>query len=359
MPSNFLIYLIMRIFYFFFLTILCLVFSPYNIYSHSGKIAGIITDINTQNPIAFVNVILLPLGSGTSSDENGEFSLDKIPEGQYELKLTHLGYQSVIIEINIIPGEIINLKIEMEKAYFNFADVLVTSKYDPAETFGAINDIDTELRPINTSQDVLRIIPGLVIAQHGGGGKAEQIFLRGFDNDHGTDIDLKFDGMPVNMVSHAHGQGYSDLHFIIPELIGRVDFGKGPYYADKGNFNTGGYAEFKSLNKLNRNQIKIETGEHNTFRTVGLINILSDNTTNQNAYIAAEHFYTDGYFDLPQNFNRVNLFAKYTDNISDNIYISLSGSSFSSKWDQSGQIPQRAVDNNLISRFGAIDLSEG
>ena len=92
------------------------------------------------------------------------------------------------------------------------------------------------------------MVPGLFIAQHAGGGKAEQIFLRGFDIDHGTDVNLEVDGLPVNMVSHAHGQGYSDLHFVIPELINHVDFNKGPYYADKGDFTTAGYVDFQTKN---------------------------------------------------------------------------------------------------------------
>ena len=92
--------------------------------------------------------------------------------------------------------------------------------------------------PVSSSQEVLRRVPGLFIGQHAGGGKAEQIFLRGFDIDHGTDVALTVDGMPVNMVSHAHGQGYADLHFVIPETIEKVDFSKGAYYADKGNFAT-------------------------------------------------------------------------------------------------------------------------
>ena len=93
--------------------------------------------------------------------------------------------------------------------------------------------------PVNSSQELLRKVPGLFIGQHAGGGKAEQIFLRGFDIDHGTDVVLDVDGMPVNMVSHAHGQGYADLHFLIPETVNKIDFDKGPYYGNKGNLSNG------------------------------------------------------------------------------------------------------------------------
>jgi outer membrane cobalamin receptor len=136
----------------------------------------------------------------------------------------------------------------MEHGELVLADVVITDQL--IRDVNTISQVDIRLRPVNTSQDILRIIPGLFIAQHAGGGKAEQIFLRGFDIDHGTGINLEVDGLPVNMVSHAHGQGYSDLHFVIPELIRVVDFDKGPYYADKGNMTTAGYASFFTRNTL-------------------------------------------------------------------------------------------------------------
>ncbi len=112
----------------------------------------------------------------------------------------------------------------------------------------------------------MRSVPGLITAQHAGGGKAEQIFLRGFDIDHGTDIRLSVDGMPVNLVSHAHGQGYADLHFVIPELVENVNFNKGPYYADQGDFCTAGYADFKTRNSIDKNSLKLEGGRFNSYR---------------------------------------------------------------------------------------------
>lgn len=112
--------------------------------------------------------------------------------------------------------------------------------------FQTISELDIHLRPINNSQEILRSVPGLFIGQHAGGGKAEQLFIRGFDVDHGTDVSISVDGIPVNMVSHAHGQGYADLHFVIPEFIDKVNFDKGPYFAEKGNFTTAGFVDFKT-----------------------------------------------------------------------------------------------------------------
>jgi outer membrane receptor for Fe3+-dicitrate len=225
-------------------------------------------------------------------------------------------------------------------------------------TISTISRLDLNVTPVNSSQEVLRKVPGLFIGQHAGGGKAEQIFLRGFDIDHGTDISLSVDGMPVNMVSHAHGQGYSDLHFVIPETVNKIDFGKGAYYAQEGDFNTAGYVDFSTKDYLKESEISFSVGQFNSLRTVGLFNLL-ENTKNQNAYVAMEYIATDGPYDSPQNFNRINLFGKYVMFSPDNDKLTLTASHFTSRWDASGQIPQREVDNGNISRFGAIDDTEG
>ncbi len=227
--------------------------------------------------------------------------------------------------------------------------------------FRTISDLDIHLRPINNSQEVLRIVPGLFIGQHAGGGKAEQIFLRGFDLDHGTDINISVDGMPVNMVSHAHGQGYADLHFVIPELIDKVNFNKGPYQADKGNFTTAGFVAFKTKDYLDKSFIKVEGGQFGTFRAITGINLIKPQTVKrtQSLYFAGESSFTRGYFDDPQNFSRLNGLLKYKGAVNESNVISLSLSGFSSKWNASGQIPDRAVANDLIGFYGAIDNTEG
>ncbi len=230
-----------------------------------------------------------------------------------------------------------------------------------SDPYRAISKIDIRLRGINNSQEVLRMVPGLFIGQHAGGGKAEQIFLRGFDLDHGTDISISVDGMPVNMVSHAHGQGYADLHFLIPELIQQVNFRKGSYYAEKGNFNTTGFVDFSTYDRLQKSMVKLEAGQYNTFRMLGMFDLLSEKQKekDQSAYIASEYMYTDGYFQHPQAFNRFNLFGKYHGRIDKHNMLSLSGSIFSSNWNASGQIPDRAVREGLVKFYGAIDPNEG
>ncbi|CAN0329520.1 unnamed protein product, partial [Phaeothamnion confervicola] len=236
------------------------------------------------------------------------------------------------------------------------ADVVISASTD--RPMNTLSPIDIKLRPTNTSQDILRMVPGLFIAQHAGGGKAEQIFLRGFDIDHGTDINLEVDGLPVNMVSHAHGQGYSDLHFLIPELVQLVDFDKGPYFADKGDFTTAGYVSFQTRNSLDKNFFKAEGGQFGTFRGVGGINLFPKGSK-QSGYIASEFYRSDGYFESPQDFKRFNVSGKYSNQFTATDRITFGASFFNSNWDASGQIPERAVKSGDISRFGSLDNTEG
>ncbi|MGH7599166.1 MAG: TonB-dependent receptor, partial [bacterium] len=212
--------------------------------------------------------------------------------------------------------------------------------------------------PNRSAQDMLQLAPGLVIAQHAGGGKAEQIFLRGFDADHGTDVNISVDGMPVNMVSHGHGQGYADLHFMIPDVIEEVDVYKGPYFAEYGNLATAGAVAFRTREHIDGNMLRAEGGAFDTYRLTTLYQIPTTGEHN-NAYFAGQFYNTDGPVDSPQGFRRFNLFGKFHTHISETAKLSFDISGFSSAWDASGQIPQRAVDNRLIDRFGALDDLEG
>lgn len=313
--------------------------------SSTGKV------INEENqPIADVQILNVSTGNHTHSDKNGIFLLQEIKAGD-TLKLSHIGYEgkTAIIDSLSLPMTFI-----LTEQLVSLDEIVILPKIN---ALSLIADIDLKTNPVNSSQDILRQVPGLFIGQHAGGGKAEQIFLRGFDIDHGTDINITVDGLPVNMVSHAHGQGYADLHFLIPETVNQIDFGKGPYYADKGNFTTAGYVNFKTKRTLKNSLIKLESGQFNSHRLLNMFNLV--NNDRHHSYIATEYITTDGPFDSPQNFHRINLFGKYTGNISPVDKIGVTLSHFTSKWDASGQIPQRAVDSGLITRFGAIDDTEG
>ena len=285
----------------------------------------------------------------THSNDRGAFILHHVKVGD-TLIVSHINYKKKQVIVNDLKP----ITIALEENLVSLEEITIAKKLN---ALNVIVDVDIQVSPVNSSQEILQKVPGLFIGQHAGGGKAEQIFLRGFDIDHGTDITITADGLPVNMVSHAHGQGYADLHFVIPETVDKIDFGKGAYYADKGNFNTAGYVNFKTKERLSNNLLKLDVGQFNTKRLLGMFNIVNNNK--QSAYIASEYILTDGYFESSQNFNRLNIFGKYSLNVTDNDKIGLTVSHFTSKWDASGQIPQRAVDNGLITRFGAIDDTEG
>ena len=215
---------------------------------------------------------------------------------------------------------------------------------------------DFELLPHGRPADVLRLVPGLIMSQHQGGGKAEQYMLRGFDADHGTDVALFVDGMPVNLRTHAHGQGYADLHFLIPETIKQVDAFKGPYYVEYGDFATAGAIDFVTLDTVPENLVEAAGG---SFGTQRYLTLLSPTRDRIKTLFALEAYTSDGPFDRPQDYKRLNAFAKASATLGDGVDGSIWASYLRSSWFGSGQIPARAVRAGLIDRFGSIDNSEG
>ena len=162
----------------------------------------------------------------------------------------------------------------------------------------SIRDRDLRLRPYSTPEDILRVVPGLVIAQHQGGGKADQLFLRGFDADHGTDVALSIDGIPINLPSHAHGQGYADLHFLIPEVIDRVDVLKGPYFVEVGDFATAGAVNLRTRRSFAESSVQATYGSFDTWRVLG---IGSTGSTASPTWMAAEVYGTQGPFQTGED----------------------------------------------------------
>ncbi|SDS02631.1 Outer membrane receptor proteins, mostly Fe transport [Polaribacter sp. KT25b] len=310
--------------------------------------------LNSFNePLENVYVVNTTSNSHTHTNENGSFTIENTTLNNF-IQVSILGFEKKTIQVK--EQDIKNdITIILKTKIFQLEELVLRKEINALQT---ISRVDLQLNPVNNSQEILRKVPGLFIGQHAGGGKAEQIFLRGFDIDHGTDITLSVDGMPINMVSHAHGQGYSDLHFVIPETIQKIDFGKGPYYANQGDFNTAGYVDFSTKTSINKNLISVGYGDFNSLRTVGMFNLL-ENSKKEDAYVAVEYIETDGPFESPQNFNRLNLFAKYNTFLNGKDKLTLTASHLTSSWDASGQIPEREVENGNISRFGAIDDTEG
>ena len=320
-----------------------------NIASAQKIITGRVIDSLSRQPVPGVYISTIDGKNATITDAMGSFELKT---NANKLKASAIGYKTKFFSTNKNNNTII-----LSKANVNLKQVTVRANaISPAQT---VCKLDLRLKPVNTSQEVLRLIPGLFIAQHEGGGKAEQIFLRGFDMDHGTDISINVDGMPVNMVSHAHGQGYADLHFLIPETIDHIEFEKGTYNPQYGDFQTGGYINFHTKNYLQHNRIQLEAGMFNTVRMLTMFNLFGSRDTKQSAYIASEYMLTDGFFDMSQNFYRLNTFIKYRNFLSNKTLMTLEASVFRTRWDAAGLIPQRAVQEGIIDRYGTLDSCGG
>ena len=221
-----------------------------------------------------------------------------------------------------------------------------------------IRELDIRLRPRESSQELLRLTPGLLIAQHAGGGKAEQIFLRGFDADHGTDVAISVDGVPVNMVSHAHGQGYADLHWLIPEVVDYVEVHKGPYEAADGDLATAGAVALHTKDRLSQAEVSTRGGSFSTVHTLALLPLGGD-AARDGGYLALAGHYTNGPFDSRQRYWRSNAFGKWTAAVGSSAQFVATASGYGARWNASGQIPSRAVAEGVIPRFGSLDPYEG
>lgn len=338
-PSRFVLFLVVCLF-------------MHSISQAQESIRGKVFDADSRDPLEGVTVRPLTSNTTVVTDKLGNFTINRNKDID-RLYLSCIGYHSKEFSI----GENDNI-IFLSRTQINLEEVIITNSLNDNYSH-TVSKMDLHLRPARSSQDILRFVPGLFIAQHSGGGKAEQIFLRGFDADHGTDVQVSVDGIPVNMVSHAHGQGYADLHFLIPELLDKVDYGKGPYYADKGNFNTSGYVDMNTAKSIEKNRVQVEGGQFNNFRALGMLSLFPKSDMKQNAYIASEYLYFNGPFTSPQKLKRFNVYGKYNAKIGKKTGLTFFASAFGSNWNASGQVPERAVSSGLIGRYGAIDNTEG
>lgn len=319
------------------------------------ELSGKVIDSATHSPISGVTVILAPGKHADVTNESGSFYF-KDSGNAHTVTFSAVGYKKVTIPISTLSKE---KTVELSQQQTQLSDVVITA--DNRNPYKAISETDIKLRGVSNSQEVLRIVPGLFIGQHQGGGKAEQIFLRGFDNDHGTDINMSVDGMPINMVSQAHGQGYADSHFIIPEAIESTTYQKGMYNAEKGDLAVTGFVNFNTANAIDNNMIKLEAGQYHTYRVMGMFNLLDDKAkaNNQSWYAASEYRYSDSYFDNSQHFKRFNFFTKYHGQLNASNWLTLTASTLYSSWKASGEIPENAVADGTIGFYGAIDPNEG
>jgi hypothetical protein len=218
-----------------------------------------------------------------------------------------------------------------------------------------ISGAEVNAVPFLRPGEALEVVPGLIVTQHSGEGKANQYFLRGFNLDHGTDLAIKVDGMPVNMPTHGHGQGYADINFLIPELIQSVNVRKGPYYADVGDFSSAGSVTIDYLNKLPNNLAEVTVGSFGYRRGVAA----GSTAVGAGAMLAAiEGIKYEGPWDVPDNVRKINGVLRYSQGTATD-GLTLTAMAYSNGWNSTDQVAQRAIDQGIISRFGTLDPTDG
>ena len=231
-----------------------------------------------------------------------------------------------------------------------------------AASVGTVLADQLTFRPTMRPAEILETIPGMVVTQHSGAGKANQYFLRGFNLDHGTDFANHVEGIPVNMVSHGHGQGYTDLNFLIPELVESMVYKKGPYYAEEGDFSSAGSAHINYARQLEKNTLKVTAGEGSYHRALltGSADLagINQSQTDSNIVYAFESLTNDGPWEVDDNFDKINAVLKYNRGDAQQGQ-SLTAMYYKSDWTGTDQIPKHLVGNGSLGRFESLDPTTG
>lgn len=212
---------------------------------------------------------------------------------------------------------------------------------------GTVGYKDFENKPLSRVGELVENVPGVIATQHSGTGKANQYFLRGFNLDHGTDFAGFVDGVPINMRTHGHGQGYLDLNFLIPELVQRIDYRKGPYFADVGDFSAAGTVKFTTADHLAQPIAQVTVGSYGYYRALAAG---STSVAGGDLLLGLDGTVSDGPWVLDERLRKVNALAKYTRG-----GISLGLTAYHATWNSTDQVPLRAIESGLIGRFGNID----
>jgi hypothetical protein len=330
--------------------------------ANSHQLSGTVVDTSGA-VIAGADVHLLSSSGAVQraiqSDKNGAFQIPGIAGGRYRLVVSNPGFETKEILVTIgTTGTPAPLHISLVVGSVS-TTINVQGREDDligiaeSGTQGTVGATEIQDRPILRSGEVLEAVPGLIITQHAGGGKANQYFLRGFNLDHGTDIAIFLDDMPLNLPSHAHGEGYSDMNIVIPEFVKRVDFEKGPYYANVGNFSSAANAHVEFAKTLPQNFFKLEGGTHTYGRAVFGV---SQKLGAGNLLYGGEETYYDGPWVHPDGFNKINGILTYSQG-DDTDGASITAHVYHGKWNSSDQIPVAA--QSVVGFFGTLNPSDG
>jgi len=293
------------------------------------------------------------------SGTNGVFILSGLAAGNYRLVVMSPGFETKEILAPVgTSGAPAPLRISLAVSAVS-TTINVQGREDDligiaeSGTQGTVGATEIQDRPILRSGEVLETVPGLIITQHAGGGKANQYYLRGFNLDHGTDFAIFIDDMPLNLPSHAHGEGYSDMNIVIPEFVKRVNFEKGPYYANIGNYGSAGSAHVEYFRTLEKNFAKVEGGTYGYGRAVfGASHKLGPGSL----LAGAEVYYDNGPWVHPDAFTKINGLLTYSQGDDAN-GASVTARGYHGRWHSSDQIPVSAVA--LVGLYGTLDPTDG
>jgi hypothetical protein len=294
----------------------------------------------------------------TRSDTNGSFVFSGLSPGDYQIAVSHPAFESKEFALTVGAGAPPPVRITLVVRAVS-TTVTVQGREDDlvgiaaSATQGTVGAREIQNRPIFRSGEVLETVPGLIITQHAGGGKANQYFLRGFNLDHGTDFAVFLDDMPLNLPSHAHGEGYSDMNTVIPEFVRRVNFEKGPYYADIGNYGSAGSARLEFVKTLPQNFFQVEGGMYGYERAVFGV---SQNIASGNLLYGAELYHDDGPWKHPDDYKKFNGILTYSQGSDENGF-SVTARAYHGKWTSSDQIADNAVP--LVGLFGTLNPTDG
>jgi TonB dependent receptor/Carboxypeptidase regulatory-like domain/TonB-dependent Receptor Plug Domain len=291
------------------------------------------------------------------TNKNGSFVFSDLPAGNYRLVVFCPGFEATDMPLTIGADEVF-LKISLAVGAVN-TTLNVRGREDDligiadSATQGTVGAAEIQDRPILRSGEVLETVPGLIITQHAGGGKANQYFLRGFNLDHGTDFAIFIDDMPLNLGSHAHGEGYSDMNTVIPEFVKRVNFEKGPYYADVGNYGSAGSVHLEFFKALPQNFVQVEGGMYGYGR---LVFGASQKLGRGDLLYGGEAYHDDGPWIHPDNYYKFNGIATYSQGGDENGF-SFTARGYHGTWHSSDQIAENAVP--LVGFFGTLNPTDG
>jgi outer membrane receptor protein involved in Fe transport len=333
----------------------------------SGKISGTVHD-EEGGPLPGASI---QAGNRTAfSNPDGSFSIDQQP-GTYKVMVTLFNFSTFQENVLVESGKNVNLDVILVPSLS--AQIVVTGKNtysSPSDMSGSLDTLSgiadassqgvvsgkqLDRKPFLRPGEVAESVPGVIVSQHSGEGKANQYYLRGFNLDHGTDLAISVNDIPVNNPTHGHGQGYADLNFLIPELISAVQYQKGPYDSTQGDFASVGSIKIRYVNFLEKGIARGTAGNQDYER--GLI-ASSFQLGGGNLLYGLELSHNDGPWVNPDDFKKINGILRYSTGDAQNAF-SITGMGYHGEWNSTDQVAARAIDTGLIDRFGAIDATDG